>query len=312
MKKYIIVLTFLFSIFACSDIVEEDITKRSIQVLSPIDNYNAESTTVNFLWNYVEGADEYQVEIVRGGFNNVLSFAVDTFLDINQFTYNFNPGEYQWSIRAVNSEYSTEYFTRSFRVDSISNISQSSVLLSFPEQDEFYGDSSLTLSWQSVFSATSYIVLVKNANNGNFVVMDTTTTNFYTTGNVLTNAPHEWQVKALNDQSETPFSTSTFTVDLIQPGTPALLKPNNQLSPAIDRAVEFSWRSGLDTNWDFDSIYIYETTVSSSPLIVEKMVGTTFTDSSFTTGGVYKWRVKSFDKANNSSQFSAEGEFSIQ
>jgi hypothetical protein len=313
MKKYTFILILFCAIVGCSDIIEEDLTNDIVQVLSPQDNFSANSTTINFFWDHLEGADEYQIEIVKGRFDSIASFIVDTFLSENQFVYNFNPGQYQWSIRAVNSEYSTSYFTRSFRVDSLSDIAQSTVLLTFPVLNEFYGDSSLTLSWQSIFNATSYVVRMIDKSTNNFVLLDTVATNFLSTGDILGSKNYQWEVKALNSESETAFSSSSFTVDLTNPEIPALIKPDDQLSPAIGPVVNFTWRSGQDENWAYDRIYVYRTTLSSAPIIDVIITDSTYIDStSFISTGVYKWRVKSFDKVDNSSDFSGEGEFTYQ
>ena len=169
MKNYCLLILAVF-LFSCDDVIEKDISKKGLNVLSPPDQFKSGNTTVNFFWDYLEGADDYQLEVVRGRFDSVVSFAVDTFIRGNQFTYNFNPGEYEWSLRALNSVSSTSYVVRSFTIDSTTNISLSSVIITFPLKDSVYKDSSLTLRWEGLFSAQSYITQVINNANGNIVL----------------------------------------------------------------------------------------------------------------------------------------------
>ncbi|MFT5666885.1 MAG: hypothetical protein ACI9DK_001070 [Vicingaceae bacterium] len=250
--------------------------------------------------------------MVKGSFNNVQSFEPDTILQNNQFTYSFNPGQYQWSLRAFNNEYSTNYIVRSFTIDSISDISQNSVLLNFPINNAVYGDSNLTFSWKTVFSATKYFVQLIDKSDGKFILNDTVITTSISTGSVLKTKIYEFKVMALNDQSQTVLREFEFEVDLNSPGTPRLLTPNNLLIPAIGPVVDFSWTPGQDDHWSYDSIYVYPVAVSNTPIIARKVSDSFFVDSSFSSGINYKWRVKSFDIVGNASNFSATNDFSIQ
>ncbi len=311
MKNYVLIILAIF-LFSCEDIIEEDISKKGVNVLSPPDQFNPETSTVNFFWDYLEGADDYQIEVVRGRFDSVTSFVVDTFVQINQFTFNFNPGEYEWSLRALNSVSSTAYIVRSFRIDSSSNLAFSSVNLVFPAK-EVYRDSSLTLRWDKVFSATSYEAQIVNSANGNIVFQDTTSTNSVSTGDILSSNDYEWRVKALNAQSETDFASSTFSIDLLAPGAPSLQSPADGLTPAIGPEITFTWQKGRDANdnWEYDRLYIYEGSLSATPRQYDVMTES-FTDTAFNAGSTYFWRVKSFDVVDNESEFSTNRSFTAQ
>ena len=311
MKNYVVLLIIVLFSFGCEDIIEKDITNQEVTVLSPPDQFTPNSTSVNFFWNFLEGADAYELEVVRGKFDNVLSFVLDTFVTDNRFTYNFSPGQYEWSLRAVNNEYSTNYIVRSFTIDSVSDISQSSVLLSFPVNNEMYGDSSLTLSWQEIFSATSYLVQLIDKSNNKFILNDTVATNSISTGDTLSTNFYEWKVKAINYQSQTDFTTAEFEIDLTSPGVPQPQTPINQLTPPIDSLVSFTWNPGWDDNWSHDIIYIYES-LTNTILQTKNVTDSAFVYSNFVSGKSYYWQVKSFDKVGNESDLSAINNFSIQ
>lgn len=310
MKNYIALIILILTLSACDDIIEKDISNETVTVISPPDQFVPSSTTVNFLWDFVDGADEYQLEVVRGRFDSIVAFVLDTFVTVNQFTANFTPGEYQWSLRAINSEYSTGFVTRTFRIDSTTNIGLSTLILSFPADGSVFPDSALTLSWEELFGATQYIVRVSDRSTGNIVINDTTSNSFYFTDNVLRTNTYDWGVKAINEDSETAFSASSFEIDQISPSQPVLISPTNTVLTSVGPSVQFDWQSELDNNGAFDSIFIRLDTVGSLPLVFQVTQSSFISDSLATA--TYLWRVKSIDKAGNESALSEEWTFNVQ
>jgi len=312
MKTYIAVVCVFAVLISCEDIIEKDITNQAISILSPPDLFNPNTTSINFYWNYLEGADGYQLKVVGGRFDSILSFELDTFISTNQFTYNFDPGNYQWSLIALNSEYSTKNVIRSFKIDSSSNISDSRVILKFPNQGGIYSDSSLTLSWGEIFSATNYIVHVSEKSNGNLVFSDTTNSNSINTGKILMTKKYDWKVRAINSESRTEFTESSFELDFESPSIPVLTSPSNQKVIVVGTKISFSWYSGVDgeDNWAYDSLYLYTGSLNNAPKRIYR-VTKSYVDSTLTVGS-YFWKVKSFDSVDNGSSISVTREFTIQ
>ncbi len=313
MKNYLLVILSIF-LFSCDDVIEEDISKKGVSIISPPDQFNPGNTTVNFFWDYLKGAEEYQLEVVKGRFDSVISFVLDTFVVSNQYTYNFNPGKYEWSLRALNSISSTPYIVRSFTIDSSSNISQSIVLLKFPltPDKNIYADSSLTLLWDEIFSATHYIVSVSDRSTENVVFLDTTNTTSISTGKILTTKEYNWKVRALNAQSQTVFTESNFEIDLNSPSAPTLRSPSDQDVIALGATVNLDWDSGVDAegNWAYDSLYLYPGSLNNAP-IRHILTVSNYSDSTLAAGS-YFWRVISFDKSENGGVLSTDREFTIQ
>ena len=84
--------------YSCDDIIEEDITDNNIIVQYPLNEQEIESNVVNFQWEELKGADDYRIQIYATG-QNVM---VDTLVNKANFTYNLNPGKYQWRVRGEN------------------------------------------------------------------------------------------------------------------------------------------------------------------------------------------------------------------
>ncbi len=52
----------------CEAIFVDDISTKVINLTAPANNATVQETTVNFLWESVEGAERYQLQVARPGF----------------------------------------------------------------------------------------------------------------------------------------------------------------------------------------------------------------------------------------------------
>ena len=109
---------------SCDDIFIEDISNRELSIICPNDNWELElqddSTTtadVVFWWEYLKGADYYDLQLVSPEFSNIDKLLFDVVVDsTNKYDVILPAGYYQWRIRARNSSFSTDYVIRSFSV----------------------------------------------------------------------------------------------------------------------------------------------------------------------------------------------------
>src|SRR6185369_6148207 len=91
----------LISFFlSCDDFIEKDISKKNVMILSPPDGYVTNSLTQTFWWQEIDGAEQYNLQVVRPNFSSVQQLVLDTTTSGNKFNYSFLPGIYQWRIRA--------------------------------------------------------------------------------------------------------------------------------------------------------------------------------------------------------------------
>lgn len=307
--KYFYCVFIIALLFGCDDIIEPDISNKEIEIISPQDMLKSTNSTLNFLWNTVDGSLEYQLEVVKGRFDSIVKYELDTFISQNKFTYTFDPGKYEWSLRAFNGSSSTSFKVRAFEIDSSNNLFGSSVILKFP-LGGIYSDSILTFSWNKVFSANQYVIQIEESQNGNLLVIDTAESNSYSIKIAFDSKNYNWKVKAINSQSESNFSLSHFEIDLLAPDIPTLNSPANQTTTFIGPRVNFIWQNGVDKNWSYDSLYLYKDLITSNPFKY-KISANTFTSDTLQTGN-YFWRVKSFDVVDNSSSFSETRSFKIQ
>jgi len=80
-SKFILVASnFLIALIfsSCEDILAPDLSKKSVQTLSPINNTTSQSFNQNFWWKEVNGASHYQLQIVNPNFVNSNQLILDT------------------------------------------------------------------------------------------------------------------------------------------------------------------------------------------------------------------------------------------
>lgn len=301
-QKYNLTLI-LFSIltlcFSCSEVIEENLEKESIQIIRPQDNLITTYSTQTFEWGKVEGADQYNIQIVNGSFSQINYFVLDSSITATSFVYNLSPGSYQWRVQGVNSVSNTAYASRSIQIDSTADLSGSKVLLVMPEDNFLTKDTSLTFNWQKLYNADEYIFQLRKGDFSGIVVYSDTlsSTSVSLSSPSLEEGEFSWGVKALNQTSSTSFSTYSFSIDLTAPASPGIINTDTiQNNP-----FTLNWNR-VANDVDFDSLYIYSNKGLTN-IVVDTIANESYTDS--LTAGIYYWQVKSIDHAGNIGAFSA-------
>ena len=310
-RNQILVLTLLIGFtLSCRDIFDIDLSEANVNVLAPVDNHVTDVFTQNFWWEEVEGADSYQIQLVEPSFSSIYDFLVDTNLTHEHYVHTLEPGSYQWRIRAKNNSSQSPWQTYSLHVDSTTDLSNQTVLLSLPEDEYYTNDMQVSFSWQEIFSATEYEFQLGDGGFGN-LIQDETVTAAQTSYTFSEEGDYQWRVKALNNTSATAFSNPhTFVIDTTPPTAPSLLMPNHE-DTIPDETFNFSWTSGQDESpIDFDSLYIY----GDDNLInlVKALEKNSITHTDSLGPGDYYWFVTSYDVAGNGGVVSNVRNFVIQ
>ncbi len=118
MKRIYFIILFGVMILACDDIIEvEDISERTVTVLAPTDESILTITDVNFSWSEVEDSEKYRLQIATPDFETATQIVLDTTIVFTNFTKTLDLGNYEWRIRAENSDYQTAYTTQRFSIE---------------------------------------------------------------------------------------------------------------------------------------------------------------------------------------------------
>jgi hypothetical protein len=286
----------LLLLFSCEQILLVDnISEKEVTLVTPTNEAQFFSTGVSFSWEPVKEATKYRLQIAKPNFMSPQIIVLDTLMVNKTFTRQLNIGNYEWRVKAVNSNYETAFKNRFFTVVSNQDFQNNTVALSSPANNLKTNVATQNLTWQPVIGASSYQLQIYD--NANTIVSDqniTTTNSNYT----FLQGNYQWRVRASNGSNQTLYTSRSILVDTTNPNTPNLTAPVNN-SSTTNTTVSFQWsRTPIAGSVETDKIYIY----SNSGLT--NLVSTTQITSPFSTilsAGIYYWYVKSFDEAGNMS-----------
>jgi|ERR1700757_238478 len=322
-SRVIFVLAGAILINSCSkDIIATDITKKTINVITPIDKDSTTTYSVLFWWDAISGADKYNFQIVKPSFSNIQQLIVDTNIAASQtattvkYYFTLPPGTYQWRVNATNNAGSTAYITRTITIDTTSNLASQIITLNTPANNSFSKSFATNFSWGSIFTATKYEFYLTL--NGATVIHDTILSN---STNPLLPAEglYNWQVKAINNTSSSPYSNSwAVTIDTTRPSRPTLLTPANSATTTVaTSSLSLSWNASTDNLSPSVtySVYIYTNandSLGNSAVLTIPSINTSYNYTTASPATTYYWNIVAIDAAGNRSNFSKRWTFKTQ
>lgn len=213
MKKAISNLVFIFFIFfSCEEIFyETDISEAVIEILAPTNNAELSIGTQTFSWKLIEGSEGYIIQIATPNFENATQIELDSITKETSMTKELVSNDYQWRIKALNSEYETAFTTASFKVKT--DISDSVVAILAPANNAELSIGTQTFTWNPVEGAEEYVIQIATPDfeNATQIVLDLNTTETSMTKDLIVN-DYQWRIKAMNSGSETTYTTNSFSV----------------------------------------------------------------------------------------------------
>jgi hypothetical protein len=301
----------LFS--SCDAIIEPSISKKAVQPEAPADQYQSISYTINFWWDEVDNALSYHLQVVTPNFASPGSLVLDTIVTKNTFSFNLNPGNYQWRVMAQNGSSQTAYTTpRSFTIVA-SSIKQQTVQLTSPANNLVTNKGNVTFQWGSLYGATKYQLEI---DTNYFVNESTAIYNQVVPGQQVSftfpkDQVYQWRVRAENDTAQAQWSAvSLVTYDHTPPTQVTLLSPADGVT--IPLPVSLQWNTVATTaNY---KLYVYQ---SDGVTIYNQNFPMLLTTNSYSfnlgkSGDKIYWMVTAVDAAGNESQASAIRSFVLQ
>ena len=302
---------------ACEDVLEEDITNDRIDLVSPLDGETIQGNTVQFLWNYLEGADTYNVQIYRAG-----AIVIDSVVETIPLSILLSSDEYMWRVKGENFAYETAFtFPQEFSVEASNDLSTQAIVLESPS-DNFYTNSTpIIFNWIALEFATHYeFTLVKITTSGESIIYESeplTSTSLTLDDLVLSeDAQYRWEVLAVNtdNETQTPVSSRTLSIDTVAPSVPSLLTPSFEQEFVIDESIAFTWNFASDTGAvvsPVTSVYEVAKDESFTNIVLNGQTEATSFSQSFSTLGTYYWRVRGEDLAGNIGSYNLNGKFIV-
>jgi hypothetical protein len=295
---------------ACEDTFEEDISKDTVELLTPQDGYSFIDPNITFWWNPVSGARDYSITIIQiDTNNNPVRFVMDSVVLSNQFEMTLSPGVFEWGITAYNAGYQTETFYSTFSIDSTLDISSSSVRLLSPANNWITNSNSLSFTWSQLYNADKYTLEINSPDeNGSNAILLSNLTSLMVDTNLATEGNYAWTVYASNNETG---STSQkewryLLIDRTDPALPDLLRPivddTLRTEDLEDNKIRFSWDKLEDSGSDIEQ-YNLEISTDSSTVHSTFAVNDTFYLWSPLSNQKLFWRVNAVDAAENEGDF---------
>lgn len=315
MKNRIILfgIFFLAVLWSCTkDFVVKDIKDASVTIIAPANNLSTANNTITFWWEEVDGAEKYNIQIVKPNFAAIQQLIVDTNITGDKFKYTLTPGTYQWRIKAKNSGGSTQFITYNLTVDTTSNLTGQLVSPIYPVNNYLTGNATIAFSWNSLASADNYEIQILNSSST--VVNYSTTAGLTYTATLTTGGSYTWKVRALNAFSISQYNSPlSFTVDLTSPGVSTLLSPTHASS--VKDTTYLKWTRSSSDTW-IDSVYVsfdsaFSTVASSAKVYASKIRINALNQTLGVTSSYYWWRVKAIDSVGNKAGYSNQLKFKL-
>jgi hypothetical protein len=118
MKRALFLILLVVSFYSCDDIIEvENISENTITVLAPTNNSVLAEGDITFSWDGLQDATQYRLQIATPAFENASQILLDSTITLINFSNPLELGNYEWRVRAENSEYQTIYTTQNFTVE---------------------------------------------------------------------------------------------------------------------------------------------------------------------------------------------------
>ena len=283
---------------------DEDISNETVAIVAPIDGAVLETNTINFTWEPVEFAEDYKIQIATPDFNNTVQVVVDEVLAGTTSTQTLEDGDYQWRIKARNSESETGYTIASFSVQSNGDdLSNKTVTLIAPIDGAMLTNNELNFTWEAVTNADEYIVQIATPDFTNpiQVVVDETLTTTTAT-HTLIDGSYQWRVKAKNATSQTPYTTSSFTIETniaFSDREVVILSPVDNFV-SNQSVINIQWETVEDAT--FYRIQVLDAT--SSALLDEQTTTQTNIPFTFPEGNLI-WQVRA-ETSSESTQYTSQ------
>lgn len=310
-KIYLLIFGMMLALIGCKEFLEENIEDSELILLSPGHGAEISNYSITFLWEQMDDALEYRLQVVSPDFDEVALFHEDTLVNTNRFTLSLSPGAYQWRVKGVNGSSESGYTTRSFVIYE-SDLTKQQVVQTVPGNNHLTSNNSLLLAWQSLFSANGYRLQIdsNNFSDEENLLYDNFLEATEHTFRITAENTYQWRVRAEADTMQSQWSTiRAFTYDNTPPAVPQLLAPGNNAS--VNKPVTLRWEAIADAHQY--ELYVYKsdsTTLfnESYPLTLES------TAHNFNNGNMGErvlWRLRASDQAGNTSGFSAFRSFVI-
>lgn len=300
MKLQLTIISLFFLLCSCATWISEDISDETIVLLAPANNLSDSLQTKNFVWEEIEGALSYRLQIVSPSFDSISFIELDSLTTRTSFESTLAPGLYQWRVRGENEDFETLWTTYNFEIESTASLNGQKITNLQPITGTNTNQTSIQFTWNALASAENYFVEILDEQENQVNINNVVATNY--TYNFINEGLYTISIQGLNNISASLNEETKVLIDTTRPPLPTLIFPSFDTLQNFPQT--FTWTTSSNTG----STITENLLVATDSLMNNVLLDTTITgateialDSINTTGRLY-WKVLRQDAAGNTNE----------
>ena len=298
----------------CEDVLVDDLEGKQLLLVAPGDSVTVVQSNIQFVWETLEDAVTYNLQVVSPTFSGIQSYVLDSVVTGNKLAVLLQPGKYSWRVIASNQASEAISEVRYLEVDTAKSVSDGTVILELPLSNAFKNILANRFQWEVFQTADDYRFEVRrNSETGSMLFAGIVDTNVYDY-TFTEQGIFYWGVQA-QKQFENPssFSYRKLTIDTARPAVPALQQPTDQ-QVISDFPIAFTWSRNTANviSPEFDSLFVFSVNPPDTTFeVAVKLDGVqTYTLDTIANGN-YQWYARAYDLAENKGGKSAVRSFTV-
>lgn len=211
--KYLALVVVVINIHSCTDVLLPDLESVEVEIVNPTTVDTTNSAVIHYWWKEVVEAKQYRLQIVSPSYGSLSKVNVDTTTsELSMLVSTLPKGDYEWTIRAVNSISETENpKIHKLYIEEAIDLTSFKVKLTNPLESATLKNPTLNLRWDGHSSVDQYTVkLYRVANTEEVFVKDIDVSSnanpaygyMDTVLNDLAIKEYQWRVEARNSTTE--------------------------------------------------------------------------------------------------------------
>ena len=303
----------LSCLFSCKEIIEPSIANKKVKLLAPSNNFESIQYNLSFWIEPLEDALFYRLQVVAPQFDSINKLIIDTLINKDKFSFNIDPGSYQWRVRAENGSSMTSFSDPLSFTILLSSITAQKVRLVSPITNFIAKQSPTSFTWDRIFGANSYRLQIDTSNfiDESKLYYSQLIPNIQAALSFNTDKVYQWRVRAETTTEHSQWSdVNLFTYDHTPPSKVVLISPLKDQQIALPGILQWNAVPSAKKYKLFvfknDARTLYDNTF---PVFL------TTTSYSFNIGSVNEtiyWKVSAFDEVGNEGESSELRSFVIQ
>jgi len=282
MKKNLFIFLFLF-FYNCDLVFVENISDTTVKTNAPLEGSHLLVGTINFSWENLEDADQYNLQIAIPNFTEATQILTDTIVTKTSYSQYLDAGSYAWRIKGTNAEYETLYIDHDFFIEY--DLSSEEIVLLSPIENSVLIAGNIEFSWEKLDITETYDLQIENTDTGVNIIDTTISETVF--NQELSSGKYRLKLKAENELTNTGYYTTDFSIqEDLTLNTISLITPSNNESLSFGDII-FSWE-GIQGVKEYQ--LQIENTNTNEIFVDVLLTNTTFTQE--LESGSYIWRVK--------------------